>query len=293
MSVADNFRTFCSNINISTDKRSSIADRYGLITQRLNYDYWDLESKTYHSRYVGSYGRGTAIEGFSDLDMIFQLPYKVYKRINDNVGNGQAALLQEVRNSLGKTYSTTHIGADGQVVVINFNDDITFEIVPAFITKDDSFTYPDSKDDGSWKITDPIPEINAIAKMDSKCNGNLKNLCKMMRAWKNKWNAPMGGLLIDTLAHHFISGWEYHDKSFLYYDFLSRDFFKYLFEQNKDQSFWYAVGSNQKIYRKDLFEAKAKKCYNLSLEAIESESNGYEYTAKSKWREIYGTKFPR
>ncbi len=173
MSVSDNFSTFYSNILISTDKRSSISGRYGLITQRLNIDFWDESSKTKNSRYVGSYGRGTAINGFSDLDMIFTLPYDVYKRINDNAGNGQASLLQEVRTSLKKTYNSTHIGADGQVVVINFDDDISFEIVPAFINKNDRYTYPDSSDGGSWKVTNPIPEIKAIADMDGKCNNNL------------------------------------------------------------------------------------------------------------------------
>jgi len=292
MSVADNFLTFCSNILISTDKRSSIGNRYGLMIQRLNIDFWDESSKTKNSRYVGSYGRGTAIKGFSDLDMIFILPYGVYKRINDNIGNGQAALLQEVRNSLKKTYNSTHIGADGQVVAINFDDDISFEIVPVFINKDDSYTYPDSNDGGSWKVTNPVPEIKAVADMDEKCNNNLKRLCKMMRAWKNKWSVPMGGLLIDTLAHSFIKNWGHRDKSYLYYDFISRDFFKYISEQDKDKSYWLAVGSNQRVYRKGLFEAKAKKCYNLSLEAIQCESDEYSYSAKSKWREIYGTKFP-
>lgn len=40
------------------------------------------------------------------------------------------------------------------------------------------------------------------------------------------------------------------------------------------------------------FEYKAKRCYNISLEAIEADSKGYEKTRNSKWREIYGTAFP-
>ena len=31
----------------------------------------------------------------------------------------------------------------------------------------------------------------------------------MMRAWKNNWSVPIGGLLIDTLAYQFIENYKY------------------------------------------------------------------------------------
>jgi len=291
MAIGEWFNTFCDNLRIPTEKRSSISTRYELITQRLNSEYRSLDSKTSYSRYVGSYGRETAIDNFSDLDMIYQLPYEVYERINNHQGNGQSALLQEVKNHIKKTYSTTDVGGDGQVVVINFSDGISFEIVPAFINKDGSFTYPDSNNGGKWKVTNPIPEIGEISKLDKQINGNLKSLCRMVRAWKDQNNVPIGGLLIDTLAHKFISDYQYKDKSYLYYDYMSRDFLKYLSEQNKEQAYWLAIGSSQRIDRIGLFEAKAKKSYEVSLEAIEKQEK-YEATSKSKWREIYGPKFP-
>lgn len=291
MGIAENFTHFCNNLKIGPEIRSGISLRYEKITQRLNKDFYNTDSTTSHSRYVGSYGRGTAIKGFSDLDILFQLPHEVYVKYNSHLSNSQSNLLQEVRNSISKTYSTSEISADGQVVVVSFSDNIRFEVMPSFINKNKSYTYPDSNNGGSWKITNPIPEIDAISSMDSNCNSNLKNLCKMTRAWKNKWDVPIGGLLIDTLAHNFIKNWDFKDKSYFYYDWLCRDFFKYLSEQNKDQKHWFAVGSNQIISRKGLFEAKAKKCYELSLVAIKSESDGYPHTAKSKWSEIFGTEF--
>lgn len=291
MGVGDWFGIFCENLAIPPDKRSSISGRYQLITRRLNLDFYSSDSDTQHSFYGGSYGRGTAINGFSDLDMLFVLPYSVYKQYDDYVGNGQSALLHAVRNSMQKTYPSSDIGADGQVVVVSFTDGITFELVPCFINTDDSYTYPDSNGGGKWKTTNPKPEIAAIADGDLKWNGNLKKLCKMIRAWRNKWNVPMGGLLIDTFSHRFLGNWKYSDKSFLYYDWMSRDFFEFLSNEDDTKAYWYAVGSNQLIYRKGNFSYKAKQCYNIALEAIEKE-NDYPYTAKSKWREIYGTQFP-
>ena len=119
MGLAEWFSVFCSNIKVQDD--GTISSRYKAITRRLNTDFWDTNSDTSHSLYVGSYGRNTAIEGFSDLDMVFELPSAVYYQYDEHSGNGQSALLQAVRVSMQKTYSTSKVGADGQVIVVNFS----------------------------------------------------------------------------------------------------------------------------------------------------------------------------
>lgn len=292
MGLAEWFSTFCANIQVQDG--GTISTRYKNITRRLNSDYWTTTSDTAHSLYVGSYGRNTAIQGISDLDMIFQLPYSVYEQYNNYSGNGQSALLNAVKTSIEKTYSTTSIRADGQVILVPFNDGITFEVVPAFINKDDSFTYPDSNNGGRWRTTNPKPEIEAIRSRNAVCNGNLILLCRMMRSWKNKWNVPIGGLLIDTLAYQFIDSYTYRDKSYLYYDYFCRDFFKWMAEQDENQEYWKAPGSGQYVYGKGLFQYKANRCYNISLEAIahETASPKQEWSAKQKWRDIFGNSFP-
>ena len=292
MGLADWFNTFCKNIQVRDG--STISSRYKSITRRLNTDFWNTSSDTSHSLYVGSYGRNTAIQGFSDLDMIFRLPYAVYQQYNNHAGNGQSALLQAVRNSIANTYSASQIGADGQIVEIAFSNGITFEVVPAFKNTDDSFRFPNSNSGGSWKTTNPKPEIEAIRTRNNSCNGNLVPLCRMMRAWKSKWSVPIGGLLVDTLAYQFIDNWQYRDKSYLYYDYMCRDFFYFMANQDSEQEYWRAPGSSQHVYGKGLFQYRAKRCYNLSLDAIahEAASPKQEWSAKQTWRKIFGNSFP-
>lgn len=292
MALADWFSSFCSSLQIRDG--GTIATRYSRITRRLNTDFWTTTSDTAHSLYVGSYGRNTAIAGFSDVDMIFQLPYSEYERYNNYSGNGQSALLQAVKASIEKTYATTSIRADGQVIMVPFDDGITFEVVPTFVNDNDSFTFPNANDGGSWKVTNPRPEIKAIRDRNAVTNGNLIPLSRMMRDWKNKWSVPVGGLLIDTLAYQFIETWEHRDKSFVYYDYMCRDFFKWMANQDENQEWWRAPGSGQYVWGKGLFQYKAKRCYNLSLEAIEHEmaTPKREWSAKQKWREIFTTNFP-
>lgn len=296
MQVALNFRILCHNLTVEQTTRSKIAERYKRINQRLNLDFWRRSDP--HSLYVGSYGRGTAVRDFSDLDIIFILPPHLEAKYNAYQYNGQSALLKAVKQSLQKTYATTDIGGDGQVVVIQFTDNIKFEVVPVFEKKDGSFSYPDSNNGGSWKITNPRPEINIIKIHNKLTKDKLIDLCRMARSWRKKWNIPMGGLLIDTLANDFIMNWQYKDypktKLFRFdcYDLMSRDFFQFLCNQNTERMYWFAVGSNQKVWRKGIFEYKAQQCYNLALQAIEHQSKNMNYSANQKWREIYGTAYP-
>lgn len=289
MALANWFDTFNSNLLMSSTVVGDISYRYKRITKQLNKDFWDSESDTLHSLYVGSYGRGTEIHT-SDIDVLMQLPSATYTQYNNHQGNGQSALLQAVKISIEKTYKPTYMRADGQVIKLDFTDGINFEIVPAFLNNAGSFTYPDTNDGGSWKITNPKSEMDEMTKANNTWNKNLKKLCRMARAWKETWDVPIGGLLIDTLAYNFLANYQYRDKTSVYFDWMSRDFFAYLKDQKTDQQYWLAVGSNQQVWTKGNFQYKALRCYNISLEAIEKEK--FEFTAKSKWREIYGTKFP-
>lgn len=290
MSVVDKFRKFNQNIRISRDNVSKISDRYKKITKRLNNDFYWLNSDTSNSLYVGSYWRNTDIH-ISDIDMLFILPYSVYKQYNEYIWNWQSALLQTIKNSIKNTYSTTHLKWDWQVIWLNFDDWICFEILPCFLNTDGSYTYPDSNNWWKWKITNPKPEIKEISDKNIECNYNLKMLCRMTRVWKDYWNVPIWWLLIDTLAYNFLKNWKYKNYSFIFYDWMIRDFFEYLKNQDRDKKFWLAVWSNQFVYRKWIFEYKAWQCYNLALEAIDKENNNYTATANSKWKEIFGTKF--
>lgn len=290
ISCANDFEKFLSNLRMNDTDEKNKSIRFHSITKRLNIDFWEVYDDTYHSFYTGSQARGTDIYT-SDIDMVMVLPYNIYERYNNYSYNGQSALLQAVRASLQKTYPSTYIGGDGQVVVVEFSDGMKFEVVPAFLNDDNtSYTYPDSNDGGKWKIMDPKTEIKAFNDMDKACNNNIKQLCKMIREWNKVNNVGLKGILIDSMAYRFLSDYQYKDKSFLYYDYMTRDFFKYIYD-NYDQSFWYAPGSNWKVYNSGGFRNKAEYAYELALAAIEAASNDSQNKYSECWREIYGRKF--
>jgi hypothetical protein len=131
MGVGEWFADFCSELKIDSAKRSSIAYRTGRIVGQLNTDFRGQNSDTANRFYVGSYGRNTAIPSVSDVDLLYELPSVLYSQYNAYLGNGQSALLGSVRNSIQKTYGSSAIAGDGQVVVIRFTDGVRFEVLPA------------------------------------------------------------------------------------------------------------------------------------------------------------------
>lgn len=292
MSVSDYFSEFCGALRINVEKRGSIANRTRLITQRLNLDFRSLDSNTANSFYGGSYGRGTAIPSVSDIDLIYALPPSVYSQYNAHQGNGQSALLQAVKRSIGKTYSTTDSEGDGQVVVIKFTDGIKYDVLPAFLNTEGGYTFADANGGGQWKACKPKQEIDAFSKRNTSCNGNLVELGRMARAWRDYNDVPMSGMLIDTLAYQFIENWGFREKSYLYYDYMTRDFFAFVAALPDTQTYWLAPGSGSYVWKKGNFTYKARQAELRALEALAHIKNGYTYSAKQKFREIYGTAFP-
>jgi hypothetical protein len=291
MGVAEAFQAFRTAYLIGKDQMESISYRYKRITRQLNTDFWETQSDMAHSRYIGSYGRDTAAKGVSDVDIWFQLPNRLYQQYANHQGNGQSALLQAVRASMQNTYGTTSLKRDGQVVVVSFTDGITFEVLPGFVDTSDTVTFPDSNNGGSWKACDPQAEMTAFAKRNAATNHNLKAVCRMARIWKDQHSVGISGMLIDTLAYQFIDAWSEKDKSYLYHDWLVRDFFLYLSRLDRTQEWWRAPGSGSWVHKTGAFVTKAGTAYEAALEAIDHTKAGRDWSARQSWQLIFGTTF--
>lgn len=281
------FRLFRSNIAVSN--ASDIACSYANISTRLNKDFWCIESDIAHRRQVGSYGRGTAIHGISDLDMIFELPWEMYETYRKYQNNGPSQLLQAIRLSLKERYPKTEIKGDGQVVVIRFGTYVV-EVLPAFLDADaDGYRFPDANDGGSWKVCKPIKEMDAVDERNTRTSRNYKHVCKMLRAWKNANGVNIGGLLIDTLAYNFFSQDSIYDNcTYGNYDDLMISLFSYL-GGLEHQDYWAAPGSAQRVHATGKFQSKAKKA---AVKCVEAKDSDRESRKGKLYREVFGRSFP-
>lgn len=210
-----------NNHPISQETRSLISKRYKTITKAVNKEFRDINNDSDYSFYVGSYGRGTAIDT-SDLDVLVELPDDEYEHFHSLSGNGASRLLQAVKNAIKTPYPKTEIRADGQVVVVQFTDTMKFEILPAFRNIDywenwdGTYIYPDTNMGGNWLTTNPKAEQKAMKEKNSyeESNGLLFDTCKHIRYIHNEYYSSyhLSGILIDTFTYTFINNWHWRRK---------------------------------------------------------------------------------
>lgn len=286
MSDASLFSQFRDNIAVSN--ADDISTKYCNITSRLNKDFWDTDSDTAHTLQIGSYGRHTAIDGISDLDMAFSIPKTKFDHYRSLGVDGPKTMLNDVKDSLRKRYDNgTKIKVDGQVVGVFFSN-YHVEVLPAYEDTDGNFTHGDTNT-GEWKLTKPRPEIIAVNDLNAETNRNLKTACKMVRSWRNHVGLKMGGLLIDTLVYNFFNEHDDYDRAtFKDYPKMFGSLFSYLGGLD-EQEYWYAPGSRQRVKCKSKFQPKAKKAAKRCQEAIDET----EESKKIKhWKKVFGRKFP-
>lgn len=282
MTTSEMFTGFLGNLVIVD--RATISARYERITSALNGAFRNTDSKTANSLQIGSYGRRTGIKGLSDLDMIYILPKGAWERLKNNPYNA----LSETKKAIGNTYPATDITVDRLVVVVEFFGYV-IEVQPCFEQDDGSFLYPDTYRQ-KWLTTMPREEMSAVSEMDDATNGNLRDLCKMARAWRNKHGLKMSGLLVDTLAYQFFGSTNNYDTtSYASHDKMVLDFFSYLANEPADKSHYKAPGSGQNVRIKKRFQKKAKKAIGLCQVAIDA---GGQAGCNAKWRKVFGRPFP-
>ena len=291
MSLSNDFKEFCEDEGPMTDEEwEKWKNRLKEITKRLNRKYYSLDEledeEIDNGLIVGSVGRTTAVRNVSDFDYIFSLPSEVYRRFDSYEGNGQSALLQEIKNELLKRYPNTKIKGDGQVVVIDFSDGGKIELVPAFEQSDGNFKYPDSRNGGSWKTTKPKPEIEKCKSLNSNFNNHFSNLTRLIRRWKNHMGFSFKGLLIDALISDFIDDKGISEIYYSDYNILLKDIFEYFSSQDKNREYWYALGSNQKIYNND-----GAKFINKAKQALKKIEDASEEKLTEVYRQLFGRKF--
>lgn len=281
MSNAELFENIIFNLKVSNPEE--IKGRRHEIIKKLNKEIRDTSSDSDNSLMIGSYGRKTAIDGVSDLDLVYILP----KGMEEEYKNpeGASKILDKIKSLLKDRYPKSDIAINRYIVRINFSN-FKFEILPVFENKEGDFEYPDTYKGGSWKTTKPRKENKYFTDFSCSYGDALRDLCKMIRAWRNKQNLDIGGLLIDTLCSNFLDTNEQLCKStYKDYGTMVLEFFSYIANLDK-QEYLMAPGSNQRVYiKKRNFQNPAREAISLCEEALGE--NDYAKTIE-KWKKVFG-----
>lgn len=286
------FQKLVADVQLTADQTADAAGKHQRVRRALNSWYYNFDSGTANSMLVGSYGKDTEIRPPSDVDILFELPWSVYERFKHRTGNVQSQLLQEVKSVLERTFSSTRMRGDGQVVVVPFAT-YAVEVLPAFRLSDGKYWYPDTNGGGQWKAADPVSEKNALVQSNSRTGGKAIHLVKLLKAWKRTRNVQIKSFALELVVPSFLDQWGYNKTSdglftgYGYYDFMLRDFYPFLLAK-KDQ-YVFVPGTYELINLGNAWEAQAGFARNAAARATTLGAEDKLESAKAEWRNIFGS----
>ena len=144
---------------------------------------------------TGSFGNGTSISGYSDVDYFAVIPTK-------NLKANSTTVLREVRDALATRFSNTVVRVSCPAVVVPFGTDAkeSTEVTPADYIKDNEDGYkiydiPDCSD--GWMRSSPDAHNAYVREVNNDLGGKVKPLIRFIKAWKYYRNVPISSFYLE------------------------------------------------------------------------------------------------
>jgi hypothetical protein len=145
---------------------------------------------------IGSYGRGTVIRRERDIDVMVVLAAKPYEaRFR---GSSQTDVLYWLRNALKAEYPNTKVSTRKVALCLDLGAGFGVDLIPVFDVAEvaalhllfrflgapsgaKGFYLPNGR--GGWHKTNPPFHQNLMSDADTRLNGKLKPLVRLMKLW--------------------------------------------------------------------------------------------------------------
>lgn len=276
------FLDFINEITLTQCQCEDAQTKYTGVCQKLYSHYYNGEYDDEKKYLFGSYKTKTNVRPLTedqDVDVLFKIPQSTYDKFDKYESNGQAALLQEVRNILKEKYTTTDtIKAWGKVVLVQFQENHhNVELLPALEQDDGAFLIPNSENGGSWETFDPRAEVERFQTSNESTNGLTRELAKMLKTWAHNTTSmsyKSCKRLDDVIT--FLDEFYPQGKETTSYAKIVFDFFDYMSSR---------CGDDIKSY--------INTALSHARKALEYDSNEKPVEASEQWRTIFGDKFPK
>jgi hypothetical protein len=239
---------------------------------------------------TGSFGNGTSISGYSDVDYFASI---ARSDLNQNSG----ASLTRVRNALHYRFPTSGVRVSCPAVKVPFGSDAkeSTEIVPAdyiYSTSEAHRVYEIADCSGGWMRSSPDAHNAYVRSVDQKLNNMVKPLIRFVKAWKYYRQVPISSFYLELQIAKYAYG-----ESSIIYSIDVRNIFSRLhanrlapMKDPKGISGYISPCSTQAR----LEESKSKLATALSRadKAREAEGKGKIQDAFYWWDQVYAGKFP-
>ena len=151
---------------------------------------------------IGSFGNGTSISGYSDVDYMASIP-------TENLNQNSTASLTKLRNSLANRFPNTGVRTSCPAVVVPFGTDAkeTTEVTPAdyLRTTNDLKIYHIPDCSGNWMDASPDAHNAYVRSIDNNLSSKVKPLIRFIKAWKYFQNVPISSFYLELRVAKYAS----------------------------------------------------------------------------------------
>ena len=171
---------------------------------------------------TGSFGNGTSISGYSDVDYFAEIPTSKLKKNSTNT-------LREVRDALDKRFPNTGVRVSCPAVLVPFGTDAkeSTEVTPAdYIedTEEDGYKVYEIPDcSASWMRSSPDAHNAYVREVNEDLNNKVKPLIRFIKAWKYYRNVPISSFYLELRIAKYAEG-----ESSIVYDIDVKGVFSHL-----------------------------------------------------------------
>jgi hypothetical protein len=152
---------------------------------------------------TGSFGNGTSISGYSDVDYFASIP-------RDQLKENSNSTLIRLKNALDARFPRTGVRIGGPAVVVPFGTDAseTTEVVPVDYLRQELseslYHMPDGF--GGWKYSSPELHKYYVDHYNEKLSSKLKPLIRFIKAWKFYQSVPVSSFYLEMFTAKYASG---------------------------------------------------------------------------------------
>lgn len=238
---------------------------------------------------IGSFGNGTNINSYSDVDYLACLPTSALTKTS-------TASLVKVRNALDKRFPNTGVKISTPAVVCPFGtykSEDTEVVVADYIREENGFkVYEIADGNDGWMEVSPDAHNYYVAEVDKKHGGRVKPLIRFIKAWKYYRDVPITSFYLEMRVAKYADG-----EDSIVYDIDVKRILAML-RDNELAAMQDPMGFSGYIYpckteafRQDSL-SKLKTAAARAEKAREAEVNQDTKTAFDWWRMLYNDKFP-
>lgn len=152
---------------------------------------------------TGSFGNGTSIAGYSDVDYMASIPREKLKQ-------NSTTSLTNLRNALATRFPNTGVRSACPAVVVPFgtNGKETTEVTPAdYIAKSGGHLVYDIPDCyGGWMKSSPDAHNSYVREIDQSLSNKVRPLVRFIKAWKYFRDVPVSSFYLELRVAKYASG---------------------------------------------------------------------------------------